>query len=470
MRGLLPSIPMLAFVAALMAASFAGGAAVMRHRVFPYGLLENAYKSAGALLGLAVESADHSFLEFAAASSRGAAAGRIELIGGQALEDRILFSGGRWLFAELCPGDGCLAVEYERDGEPAHAYPFRLSEYERAVIVDEPHELPIGFSLPDHAHVGGLARYANGDLLLTLHSWNSFPYAFGAARVDRGGVPIWRRSDYSHHHPSIVDKSGVALVPSLRIDGDLSAFKSRLDPSLLERMERCNNGQGPYFDSVNLLDGSGRLLREIPVLEALLDSPYASVLLHATDACDPTHLNFAHQVGPDADDASGAAPGDIVVSLRNISAVATLDKDDGALKRLIRGTFAQQHAARHLAGSQFLMMDNQGAGSVSRLLLIDIANGRETTVFPNERTDPRLQGLYTGIRGHVEASADRRRAIVTYSDEGVAVEVRLADGEVLAAFRSLHDVSDVDAFGGERRDNAALFSIRGVYYASNSEE
>ena len=442
----------------------------MRYKVFPYGLLENAYKSAGALVGLAADDADYSFLAFTAAPRESAAARRIEIIGGQALEDRILFSGGRWLFAELCPGDGCLAVEYGRDGQPAHAYPFRPSEYERAAIVDEPHELPIGFSLSDHAHVGGLARYANGDLLLTLHSWNSFPYAFGAVRVDRGGAPIWRRSDYSHHHPNIVDESDIALVPSLRIDGDLSAFRSRLEPSLLERMERCNNGQGPYFDSVNVLDGSGRLLREIPVLEALLDSPYASLLLHSTDACDPTHLNFAHQIGPDAGDAPGAAPGDIVVSLRNISAFATLDGEDGVLKRLMRGTFAQQHAARHLTGSQFLMMDNQGAGSVSRLLLIDIANGKETTVFPNERTDPSLQGLYTGIRGHVEASADRRRALITYSDEGVAVEVRLADGEVLAVFRSLHDVSGADAFGGERRDNAALFSLRGVYYAPNGEE
>ena len=462
-------ISVAAFVAALVLTGFLGGVLVGHKRYFPTQTLLDARKTVAQWVAPSIESAAR-FIAFADVDPDEAQDRRIEIYADGSIGDRVLAHGGRWTFADLCPDNGCIAVEYGRDGHPVHSYPFRPGEFEEARVIAEPREAPIGFSLPEHTHVGGLTPYANGDLLATLHSWNAFPYAFGAVRVDRGGDPIWFRNDYSHHWPYVMSNSDEALVPALRINGDLRPYEARLSAGLLERMERCNNGQGPYFDIVNILDGEGRVLREMPVLEALLDSSYASSLLHTTDVCDPVHLNFAHQLGPDAGGAEGIAHGDIVVSLRNISAFAVLDGDDGSLKRFERGGFAQQHAVRHLSGARFLMMDNQGTGNASRLLMVDLADGQETTIFPNERAPERLRNLFTELRGHIDVSPDRRRATVAYSDEGVAVEVRLADGEVLAVFRSLHDVSGFDEFGEEGTERAALFRMMGVYYASDDDE
>ena len=86
-----------------------------------------------------------------------------------------------------------------------------------------------------------------------------------------------------------------------------------------------------------------------------------------------------------------------MVSLRNISAFAILDGDTYRLKRLVRGGFFMQHSVMHLEGTRFLMFDNlgrEGRHGPSRLLMVDIADGTETTIFPNDRTPAHLRNLY----------------------------------------------------------------------------
>ena len=51
---------------------------------------------------------------------------------------------------------------------------------------------------------------------------------------------------------------------------------------------------------------------------------------------------------------------------------------------------------------RFLMLDNMGNDEVhgpSRLLMVDLAGGWETTIFPNDRTPGSLRGLFTAIHG-----------------------------------------------------------------------
>ena len=155
-----------------------------------------------------------------------------------------------------------------------------------------------------------------------------------------------------------------------------------------------------------------------------------------------------------------------MVSFRNISAFAVLDRGTREVKRVVSGTFHRQHSVRSLGGARFAMFDNGNRRrDASRLLVVDLATGGETTVFPNEATPERLRNLFSFLEGHVSISPDGERAIVTFSMNRVAAEVRLADGEVLTEFRSIHDVSDLPAFPRERAERAALFRVRAVHYA-----
>ena len=429
---MLARLPLVLFVIAIALSIFGYGVLVERQRVFPYWIIHDGIKTGQALL----DSMTVEFQTFSEVPPAESGSKRVEFVAGNGLTAPILWTGGHFQFSEYCLG-GCLAVEYSRTGEVAHAYPLRLDELEKAKdrVADRdefPYEYSPGFSFVRDTSPVGISRYSNGDLLVIFQHFNDiFPYGAGVARIDRDGHVIWFRRDYSHHWPYLLDDE-TALVPSYRIDRE---------PVFLQIEDRKIqiNGDRIYRDAVHIIDKDGQLLKHIDILEALLASPYAPVVRLTMFRRDPLHLNYIHQLGDDAGGAWGIAAGDLVVSLRNLSAFAILDWESGRVKRVVRGNFFMQHSVHHLEGSTFLMFDNWGqdeVGGPSRLLMIDFADSRETTIFPNQRTPESLRDLFSSTFGDIDISADRRRALITFTKEGMGVEVRLSDGEILNIFRS----------------------------------
>ena len=341
------NLPLILFVLAIAVASFGYGGLVGKYRLFPYSIVADGVKTGRHLLGGTAgddpEKDDGVFVEFTDTPLGDLSRSRIEFVAGDGLHEPVLWYGGRFQFLDLCPHPGCLAVEYTTTGEVAHAWPFRPHELKEAAVGDEefPYELAIDHSFARDAYSFGISRYPNGDLLVVFHYRNAHPFGGGVARVDSDGHPVWFRRDYSHHWPQLLS-DGTALVPSTRI-GDKSITLERPDGEMTTI--RCDTGD-PYLDTVNVVDGDGRLLKRIDLVGALVSSKFASVLLSTTAACDPLHLNFIHQLGDDAGGAPGIAPGDLVVSLRSLSAFAILDGESGRLKRLVRGSFLQQHSVQ----------------------------------------------------------------------------------------------------------------------------
>ena len=459
-RRLLERAPLALFLLALAVGLVAWGIAIERYEIFPKSIIDDAARTGRAAFESAQARDTGRFREFSDTPLADFADQRIEIVEGDSLGDAMLIQGGRHHFRELCPEHGCLAVAVALSGGITHAWPFRPNAIHAANIADEgeyPYE-ENGFSPERDMEPIAIEQYRNGDLLVTFHLRNASPYAGGVARIDRDGNPRWFRRDYSHHHPRIGD-GDVAFVPALTIGGDTLEVPNGDDVFTYT----CN---GKVLRSaLNVLDGDGALLERIPILDILLASPWSGVLSEPHAACDPLHLNSVDLAGEDA--GGGIVAGDIILSFRSVSAFAILDGETRELKRLVRGSFFRQHDVTHLTGSTFLMFDNQGGdrvGGPSRLLKVDLATGVETTIFPNERTPEALRGLYSYRRGAIDVSPDRERATAAFSREGVAVEVRLADGEVLAVFRSLHDVSGLDQFPDERADRAAIFTQQGVDY------
>ena len=157
-----------------------------------------------------------------------------------------------------------------------------------------------------------------------------------------------------------------------------------------------------------------------------------------------------------------------MVSMRNLSAFAILDGEiPHRLKRLVQGGFFRQHHVKHFEGLRFLMFDNMGRADPygpSRLLMVDLANGTETTIFPNDRTPEHLRNLYSETGGGISISSDRRRVFITFARERKAVEVRIRDGAVLTVFHSVHDVSHLDSLPKERKTKGATFRLRTISY------
>jgi hypothetical protein len=234
----------------------------------------------------------------------------------------------------------------------------------------------------------------------------------------------------------------------------------------------CDTGR-PLEDVIRVIDGSGRVLREVSVLEALRNSRYRARLLYLSRQCDPVHLNHVEPVGPELARALaapfGVREGDWLVSLRNLSAVAVIASDGGDVKLLRCGSFVEQHSVHQWRGGEVLLFDNMGGdGSLgpSRLLAVDLATGEERTIFPRPGTPEELRGLFSITAGDITLSPDKTRALVAFTTEGVGVEVDLATGRALTVFRNLHDISGIPDFSGT--DKAALYSLYGLAYSGSA--
>lgn len=463
---MLARLPLILFVLACALIAFGYGLYVGASHDYPYGLIRRGVVTLQTLLQHAARDPERGqFARFSEHPAAEAAARRIRHEVAPEAAETLLWSGGRNQFLEHCPENGCLAVEIDKaSSEVRHAYPYRPQEIFAAdPIAARPYETPPGYDVASAAHPIGIARYADGDLLAVFQAFDIFPFGAGVARLDRDGHPRWLRRDYSHHWPYVMP-DGRALVAGTRLRG--GALTIPLSPNKHLTLS-CDSGT-TYEDTVVVLAPDGSVLREISVLDAVAASPYRAVLEQSTDSCDPVHLNFIRPVDENlARAVAGLAPGDFIVSLRNVSAFGFIDKDDGRLKRLVRGTFLQQHGVQHLRDGAFLMFDNHGGdaeGGPSRLLRVDLVNGRETTVFPTRRHGKNLQSLFSLYSGALDVSADRRRAIVTFTEDAKAFEIRLEDGEILTVFNNLHDVASVPAVAGESRGRAAAFHLFGIDY------
>lgn len=410
------------------------------------------------------------FLHFSNVPRGDIAARRIERKVVADTAQTLLWSGGLNQFLEFCPDHGCLAVEIDKaSGDVLHAYPYRPYEIFAAKRIESrPYEVPLGYELATSAYPVGIARYADGDLLVVFQTSDTFPFGVGVVRIDRYGHPRWVRHDYSHHWPTIL-RNGSALVPGTHLRKTSLVIKLSSNKHLTMK---CKSGTF-YADMVQIIAPNGTTLREIPVLDAVINSPYRAVLEQSTDACDPVHLNFIQLVDENlAHEVPGLSPGDFIVSLRNISAFGFLDKEDGHLKRLVRGTFLQQHAVHHLRDGAFLMFDNHGGnaeGGPSRLLEVDLVTGRETTIFPTRGDGKELQSLFSLYSGAIDFSADRKRVIVTFAEEAKAFEIRLRDGKILTEFNNLHDVSSVGSLSENGQSEAAAFVLFGLDYVPSED-
>jgi hypothetical protein len=381
-------------------------------------------------------------------------------------ESALMLTGGEAQFLEYCPENGCAAVILGRDGKLIHAYPFRPEELSSRRTVD----LPYGEILHDDSKdtaVFGLAPLSNGDLIVVYDFEGTSPLGGGIARMDKEGHLVWYRRDYTDHWPTITSEGEI-----LSISHDIGSERIRMQLAKDTTYSfGCPNGVSR--DIVRVLDFAGRVKEEIPIFDALIASPYRTrlrvdidPLIEGPESCYPVHTNSVVPVGQElAAKFNNVQPGDLLLSLRNISALVIIGRSDHAVKQLITGSFIQQHSAQVLPGGNIVMFDNFGsspAGGPSRVLIYDPVTRQEETLFPNKHT-PKGTEIFSSIFGNIDISDDGARAIFTVGRAGKAYEIALADGKLLTTFNNLHDVSRLAQFADSPR-KVRYFTEFGVYY------
>lgn len=458
------SIAVLIFSVFVLA--FLAGTVTARFNVFPYPSIRDAALTFRSLVS-SLRPEGGKRLEKTKIPAEKAADSRWIILDPSVPRFPVIANGGLYQYQDLCPKFGCLAVSYDAAGEISQTWHYRPDAVFALDSLNgsHPHET-VNFDPVNDVYPLSVQRYAGGDILVNFQGQpgRAFPFGMGVARIRPDGTPVWTRQDYSHHW-STLTPDGIAYVPSLKIgEANLSFTQGEGSPKIKHHVLKCESHH-PQLDTVQVIDSAGKLIEEIELVPLFVKSNWVGHLTETSSACDPLHLNYIDLVGSDA--GPGLEPGDLVLSLRNISRFAILDRKTRKIKRVVAGSFVHQHSVHHLSGSKFLIFDNRGGdsqGPASRIVELDLATGIERRVFPNADTPQKYAHIFSDVAGYIDISPDRKRVLASFTHAGRAFEVDIKTGRLIAVFDNLHDISDTDDGDDEADDSAVRFSIYGLSY------
>lgn len=459
--------PVAALGCSLLVVAFLAGTLTAHFQVFPYPPIRDAGRTLKAFVGAATTSeADLAAgAEISSVPISDLGASRWKVVADDEARLPVIVTGGSNQYVEECPGNGCLALVYNGEGEVADTWPYRPDKiYESDITGGAFQHEAVLFDPRMAVYPVSTEPYDNGDLLVTFQATGPvFPFGVGIARVKPDGMPRWTRRDFTHHWATL-GKNGVALAPALRVgDANVEVTLGPEGRSVTHTLQ-CK-GDRPQLDLVQVVGPDGELLDSIDLIPLMLESPWAGVVLETTDPCDPLHLNFVDQARAGA--AGGLDEGDLILSLRNVSRFAILDGETGEIKRIVGGSFLQQHSVQHVSGSKVLIFDNRGGdrdGGPSRIMEYDLATGGERQVFPTPDTPEAYDPIFSDVGGYLSISPDRQRVMATFSDAGVTAEIEISSGRLLSVYEHLHDISSVQGAPEGAQEFAARVNAAGVSY------
>jgi hypothetical protein len=263
--------------------------------------------------------------------------------------------------------------------------------------------------------------YPNGDLLALCTAGLDTPYGYGLVKLDRDSKVLWGRSCNAHHDIALGE------------DGRIYVVTDKTDTPAPAEVDSVPNKY--TAEILTILSADGQIVETIPLLEAFLASPYHMTVLpkpvlmpqqitlmqaktiadfHKSSSENPALPNTTKSPHNPA----GAAPpgvltppaipdqaqfpvppqsetdfmhtnslmvlseamaknfplfkaGQVLISLRSVSALAVLDVPSRKIVWASRGVWEFQHCAKFLDNGHILLFDNFGSRWGSRVLEYD---------------------------------------------------------------------------------------------------
>lgn len=239
----------------------------------------------------------------------------------------------------------------------------------------------------EKAHV-----FPNGDVLAAYISIGDTPYGYGMAKIDKDSRLLWKYDSHTHHDFYIADNGHIYALTQDYIKTPVKGFENLPFPLLA--------------DAVVILSPEGKELKKIRIMDALKDTPYELMLYYAK-GWDQWHVNSIMMLEPAiAAQFPQFKAGDILVSIRNMNALAVINPDSGKVVWVGKGAWRGQHAAKFLPNGRMLVFDNRGHMSkgktYSRVLEFDPKSLGVYWSLIGDGENP----FYTGIVGRVQRLAN----------------------------------------------------------------
>ncbi|HEY1385225.1 MAG TPA: arylsulfotransferase family protein [Dongiaceae bacterium] len=391
------------FVAAIAFLAFVGGALAMLSESFPHQYIRDAYMAGQALLEQRKETADP-YVTDQWHKARDGLAGVTIHDPKKAFEGYTLYTGAGEAAAHLIGMDGRVVHEWRR---PYSAI------WNKQAAVKKPQ--------PDQVILWDKARLLpNGDLLAIYAAAGDTPWGYGMVKLDRDSNVIWTYLDHTHHDFDIAPDGRIFALTNDFSSDDIDSM-GKLDKPFLE-------------DFVVVLSPDGKELNKVSITRALAQSRYQ--LLHLAipsyALSDPLHTNSVQYITADlARSFPFAKEGDLLVSFRDISAVAVLSLETRRIEWATRGPWLWQHDASLQPNGHITVFDNLGGfqdGNSARVLEIDPRSGGIVWSYHGDTAHP----FHSPLRSSAELLPNGN-VLITESDGGRLFEVT-RQGEIVWNF------------------------------------
>ena len=399
---------MLLFVAGLILLAFIGGMVIAHYRAFPYDLVREADE--------ALWDWKANWRHYLQIRSRYAATS--SLADGATVHDPALVAPGLTFVTGYRNGTFHPFL-VDQQGKVVHAWDFPFSK-----------------AFPDPSHLDS----APADWEMAIHGASLLPDGSvvmnfdgaGTVKIDRCSRLLWSVPLQAHHAVDVAP-NGEMFVPGRH---QLKQIGPEL-PGV-----RVGEEGFVWDDTVVHLAPDGTVLSETPLLERLIASGrtaelYANTLSRPAlpEYDDPLHLNEVEVL---REDMAAAFPqfaaGDLLVSMRNINAIAVLDGKTLAVKWWRTGPFIRQHDPDFLPNGHIMVFDNRMGGRQQRF--------GQSRVLEIDPKDPVTTELVWSFTGSEEAPF--------YTDHRGKLQV-LPNGNILVAELLAGRVFEIAREGGDTK-------------------
>ena len=299
--------------------------------------------------------------------------------------------------------------------------------HEWAIAFEElwPRDLPFATVAEHKEFIRRAHVFPNGDLLAV------FEY-IGIFKLDRDSNVLWKSLTQNHHDFAVsADGSIVSLI--------------RRHVNFLEMARKYpgfpSPSSGILDDQIVLLDPAGVELKRVSLFEAFYRSEYVSflsTLVAGEGSEDIFHANSV-QIVEGRQEQSPIAHGDILVSVRNLNLVVSVDLLDEHVSWVLAGKSIGQHQAQLLENGNILLLDNRGGNRQSPLKLdqsqvLEVNPVSQEVVWRYVGSDE--SPFFTHWLGYVER-LENGNTLITESSRGRIFEVS-EEGRVVWEYLNPH--------------------------------
>ena len=232
----------------------------------------------------------------------------------------------------------------------------------------------------------------------------------GLVALDRDSNVLWSAEPTAHHALDIDDEGKIiVLTRNAAVLPYMHAWRPILD------------------DTITVLGSDGSPVRSFSILEALRYSDYAPLLAKRAEYGDILHTNSVQWLdGAHAERHPAFASDNLLISIRQLNAIAVIDPSTERVVSAWSGLFEAQHEPTLLDNGNLLVFDNRGAidsssdqpHRQSQVLELDPRSGTVVWRYRGSGSNP----FFSDTSGSA-ARLDNGNTLITESNSGRAFEV-----------------------------------------------